>query len=206
MNDLGSHIIINQEVEETLVALSQELKSSRVITFVEEDFKVEHAKAVVAEAYISEENLKYIIIATKNFNSISQNALLKIFEEPPRNIVFIIIVPSKSILLPTIRSRMPILKNAHHQKIKEIDFDFSKIDNAMIFAFLKEYDRVKRNEAKEILEALFYRATVIDQLILTKYQLECFDKAYRLIELNSRVQSVFALVLMSFIGGGKDVD
>lgn len=205
MNDLGSHIIINQEVDEALLALSQELTGSRVITFVEEDFKVEHAKAVVAEAYISEENLKYIIIATKNFNSISQNALLKIFEEPPRNIVFIIIVPSKSILLPTIRSRMPILKNSHHQKIKEINFDFSKIDNAMIFTFLKEYDRVKKNEAKEILEALFYRATVIDQLILTKYQLECFDKAYRLIELNSRVQSVFALVLMSFIGG-KDVD
>ncbi|WP_345993610.1 DNA polymerase III subunit delta' [Sulfurimonas sp. HSL-1716] len=205
MNDLGSHIIISQEVEESLSSLLQELKSARTVTFVEEDFKVEHAKAVVAEAYISEENKKYIVIAAKNFNSISQNALLKIFEEPPRNIVFIIIVPSKSILLPTIRSRLPILKNRYHQKIKEIEFDFSKIDNAMIFKFLKENERVKKHEAKEILEALFYRATAVDRLILTKYQLECFDKAYRLIELNSRVQSVFALVLMSFLGG-SDAD
>lgn len=205
MNDLGSHIIINQELEETLSSVAEQLKTSRVVTFAEEDFKVEHAKAVVAEAYISEENQKYIIIATKNFNTISQNALLKIFEEPPRNIVFIIIVPSKSILLPTIRSRLPILKGTHHQKIKEIDVDFSKIDNAMIFSFLKEHERIKKHEAKEILEALFYRATVIDRLILSKYQLECFDKAYRLIELNSRAQSVFALVLMSFLGG-SDVD
>jgi len=202
LSDFASHIIINQEVDEALSLLSQELKELRVVTFAYEDFKVEHAKAVVAEAYISEENLKYLVIATKNFTAISQNALLKIFEEPPRNIVFIIIVPSKSILLPTIRSRLPILKGKHHQKIKEIEFDFSKIDNAMIFQFLKEYDRVKKYEAKEILEALFYRATVVDRLILSKYQLECFDKAYRLIELNSRVQSVFALVLMSFLGGG----
>ncbi len=199
-SDLGSHIIIDKESEQRVASLLAELKNSRVVTFLEDDFKVEHAKAVIAESYISEENLKTIIIATKNFNTFSQNALLKIFEEPPRNIEFIIIVPTKSLLLPTIRSRLPILKKREHHTVNEIDFSFVKLDNARIFTFLKEYERAGRHEAKTIIEALFYRATVVDKLILTAYQLECFDKAYRLLEVNSRPQSVFALILMSFMG------
>ncbi len=204
-SDLGSHIIIDKESEQRVPSLLAELKGSRVITFLEDDFKVEHAKAVIAEAYISEENLKTIIIATKNFNIYSQNALLKILEEPPRNIEFIIIVPTKSLLLPTIRSRLPILKKQEHREKKEIDFSFAKLDNAMIFSFLKEHERAGRHEAKTMVEALFYRATVVDKLILSTYQLECFDKAYRLLEVNARPQSVFALVLMSFMGA-SDAD
>ena len=160
---------------------------------------------MIAEAYISEENRKIIIIATKNFNIFSQNALLKIFEEPLKNIVFIIIVPTKSLLLPTIRSRLPILKKREHHTVDEIDFSMIKLDNANIFAFLKEHERLSKHEAKALLEALFHRAVVVDKLILSTYQLECFDKAYRLLEVNSRPQTVFALVLMSFLGA-NDAD
>jgi DNA polymerase-3 subunit delta' len=205
LGELGSHIIIDQEGEQRVATLCLELKDSRVVTFIEDDFKIEHAKAVIAEAYISEENRKIIIIATKNFNIFSQNALLKIFEEPLKNIVFIIIVPTKSLLLPTIRSRLPILKKREHHTVDEIDFSFIKLDNANIFSFLKEHERLSKHEAKALLEALFHRAVVVDKLILSTYQLECFDKAYRLLEVNSRPQSVFALVLMSFMGA-NDAD
>ena len=204
LSELGSHIIIDQEGKQRVAALCLELKDSRVVTFIEDDFKIEHAKAVIAEAYISEENRKIIIIATKNFNIFSQNALLKIFEEPLRNIVFIIIVPTKSLLLPTIRSRLPILKKQEHHTVDEIDFSFIKLDNAKIFAFLKENERVSKHEAKALLEALFHRAVVVDRLILSTYQLECFDKAYRLLDVNSRAQSVFALVLLSFMGANDE--
>ena len=203
-NELRSHIIIDQESEQRVASLCLELKDSRVVTFIEDDFKIEHAKAVIAEAYVSEENRKIIIIATKNFNIFSQNALLKIFEEPLRNIVFIIIVPTKSLLLPTIRSRLPILKKQEHHTVDEIDFSFIKLDNAKIFAFLKENERVSKHEAKALLEALFHRAVVVDRLILSTYQLECFDKAYRLLDVNSRAQSVFALVLLSFMGANDE--
>ena len=203
-NELRSHIIIDQESEQRVASLCLELKDSRVVTFIEDDFKIEHAKAVIAEAYVSEENRKIIIIATKNFNIFSQNALLKIFEEPLKNIVFIIVVPTKSLLLPTIRSRLPILKKREHHTVNEIDFSFIKLDNAKIFAFLKENERVSKHEAKALLEALFHRAVVVDRLILSTYQLECFDKAYRLLDVNSRAQSVFALVLLSFMGANDE--
>jgi DNA polymerase-3 subunit delta' len=37
-------------------------------------------------------------------------------------------------------------------------------------------------------------------LILSSTQLENFDKAYSLLELNSKPQSVLAMILMSFVG------
>lgn len=199
-SELGSHIIIDQNSEERASLVAQELLGSRVVSFTEDDFKIEHAKAVIAEAYISEEEIKTIIIATKNFNTVSQNTLLKLFEEPPRNIRFILVVPTKSLLLPTIRSRLPILKKSEHQNIAEISFDFSRLDNAAIFDFLKENERIGKREAQELLEALLHRALKIDKLILNEQQLEAFEKAYKLLELNARPQTVFASVLLTFMG------
>jgi DNA polymerase-3 subunit delta' len=58
---------------------------------------------------------------------------------------------------------------------------------------------VTKNDAKDLVEALFYQATVVDRLILTPAQLDIFDKAYRLLDLNSRAQSVLAMIIMSFV-------
>ena len=199
LSEPASGIIVTLQVQDEAQALQEKLQQFRVVTFLEEDFKVEHAKSVISEAYISEQTLKYIIIAAKSFNHISQNSLLKLFEEPPRNIRFIVIVESKSILLDTIKSRLPILKHlTNHQHI-EINLDFSKIDNEMIFAFIKEHERVTRQEAKGLLQAIYRQATVTNQLILSRKQLESFEKGYKLLELNAQTASVFALVLMSFV-------
>ena len=82
--------------------------------------------------------------------------------------------------------------------MQELDLNLARVDYASVFTFLKENSRIKKSDAKTLLEAIYYRATVIDMLILTTSQLENFDKAYRLLELNSRPQSVLAMILMSF--------
>ena len=193
------YILISSDIEAGYEKVKTELYPSRVVGFVEDDFKLEHAKAVIAEAYISEETTKYIILASNSFNIVSQNSLLKILEEPPRNIEFIIISPSKSNLLPTIRSRLPIVQGeVEHNKI-EIDINLAKPNYGEIFEFLKTNARVKKSEAKGLVEALYHKATVIDRVVLNSSQLDNFDKAYRLLELNSRPQSVLALILMGFI-------
>lgn len=51
----------------------------------------------------------FIIDCAENLNELSQNALLKILEEPPKTVMFIIIAESKSSLLNTIISRSTIL-------------------------------------------------------------------------------------------------
>lgn len=194
------HILISTEIEAEFQRLEAELKPHRVVGFIREKFLIEDAKAVIAEAYISESKTKYIVIGSSEFNAISQNSLLKVLEEPPRNIEFIIISPTKSNLLTTIRSRLPILKGESSHEVMQVDLNLSRIDYAQLFSFLKEHARIKRNDAKLLLEALYYRATVVDMLILSSSMLENFDKAYRLLELNSRPQSVLAMILMGFVG------
>jgi DNA polymerase III subunit delta' len=196
---IKGHIVISKELESELERLEALLTGYRVVKFLEETFKIEHAKEVTAEAYISESATKYIILAAVDFTDVAQNSLLKLLEEPPRNIEFILLTPTKSTLLPTIRSRLPILKVDTSHEMKELDISLARLDYTAIFDFLKTYARVSKNEAKQLLESLFYKATVIEKLILSEKQLQNFDKAYRLLELNSRPQSIFALILMSFI-------
>ncbi|MDH4945186.1 DNA polymerase III subunit delta' [Sulfurimonas sp. C5] len=195
---LRGHIIISKELEGEIEQLEKSLIGHRVVKFIEENFKIEHAKEVTAEAYISESTTKYIILAAIDFTDVAQNSLLKLLEEPPLNIEFIIITPTKSVLLPTIRSRLPILKVDTAHEMQELDLNLARLDYNSVFEFLKTHARVSKNEAKQLVESLFYRATVVDKLILSEKQLANFDQAYRLLELNSRPQSVFAMLLMSF--------
>ncbi|WP_324171241.1 DNA polymerase III subunit delta' [Sulfurimonas sp.] len=195
------HILITSDIEVEFYKLQESLKPHRVVGFLEDKFLLEHAKAVLAESYISESITKYIILGSADFNVISQNSLLKIFEEPPRNIEFIIITPTKSNLIPTVRSRLPILKGKKNAKTYECELNLARLSYENIFVFLKENARISRNDAKFLIESLYYRATVVDMLILSKKQLDNFDKAYRLLELNSKPQNILTLVLMGFIDG-----
>ncbi len=194
------YILISNEIESEFERLQEQLKPHRVVGFIREKFLLEDAKAVIAEAYISESQTKYIVLGSLEFNLVSQNSLLKVLEEPPANIEFIIISPTKSNLLPTIRSRLPILKGETTHNIVTLEISLAKIDYAQIFQFLKSHARVSKNDAKNLLEALYHKATVEDKLILNSSQLDNFDMAYRLLELNSRPQSVLAMVLMGFVG------
>ena len=198
--NIKGHIVISDAIEEEVSRLEEELKPFRVVKFIviDEKFKLEHAKAVLSEAYISESQTKYIILGASDLTDIAQNSLLKLLEEPPRNIEFIIISPTKSNLLPTVRSRLPILKINNHHVVTELELNLARLDYKDVFGFLKEHARVKKEQAQELVQALFHRATVVDMLILTPLQLENFDKAYRLLNLNSRPQSVLAMLLMSF--------
>ena len=198
-NSKKGYILISTNIQAEFERLKEELKPNRVVGFIEDEFKIEHAKAVLAESYISESQTKYIILGANNFNSVSQNSLLKLLEEPPRNIEYIIISSTKSNLLPTVRSRMPILKGETEHTAQEININLSKIDYAEIFEFLKTNERVKKSEAKSLVEALFNRA-VKEGITLSASQLQNFDRAYRLLELNSRPQSILAMLLMSFSG------
>lgn len=194
-----SHIIITDDMEAEVERFQNELEGFSLFLFLRDDFKLEDAKAVISEAYKTTSELKYIIIGAKSFNAVSQNALLKLLEEPPKKVRFIVMSPSKSILLPTIRSRLPILKtNIQHNHIK-VDINLAKIDYAEVFSFLKKYNNVKKAEAKQLIEALYFRATTVDNLILDSFQLESFERAYKLLELNSRPQIIFAQLLMCFV-------
>lgn len=196
--DLKSHIFITADIAAKTQEIQSALASSRVVVFAEDEFKIEQAKAVIAEAYISESETKYIVMCANSFNTFAQNTLLKILEEPPRNIEFILITSSKSTLLPTICSRMPVSTQRGHNTPQPIDISFKKIDYEKVFLFLKSLENIKKDEAKKIVEAMLHKATVVEKIKLSAKQLEHFETAFKLIELNSRPVSVIGMVVMSF--------
>lgn len=197
-NERGG-ILITAEMEERAREIEESRHPLRCITFMRDDFKIEDAKEVIAEAYRSEENTKTLILGAKSFTIPAQNALLKILEEPPRNIAFILLAPNKSTFLPTVRSRLSLKQE--HQKVtyETLPITLKNLDLSGLFAFVKEHDRFKKHDAKALIEQLMHQAIHVEKLSLTAAQLEGFEKALRLIELNSRLQSVLVMVLMNFL-------
>ena len=194
----NSYILISNDIENEFNRIKDELKPLRVIPFLTDEFKIEDAKAVIAQAYISESELKYIVLGANSFNAISQNALLKILEEPPKNVAFIIITPIKSNLLPTIRSRLPIIKGKIVKDSVDVDLNLARLNYDEVFNFLKENARVTKSQAKLLIEAIFKKATIDYKIVLNEEQLNRFDMAYRLLELNSKPQDILSMVLMGF--------
>lgn len=64
-------------------------------------------------AYIKPQELPmrvFIIRGAQLMTTEAQNALLKIFEEPPKGVYFFLLTENASALLPTVRSRAPVLR------------------------------------------------------------------------------------------------
>lgn len=203
--EISSHILITDDVEDAFLTLSERLQGERLVSYIREDFLIEDAKAAMAEAYISEERTKYLVLGAKSFNTVSQNALLKVLEEPPSNIAFILIATSKSMFLPTIRSRLPMIQTQSRHSVKEVDIDLRTLDLDTLFRFVKAHEREKRHDAHALIEALFHQAVMNEGLVLTARQSDAFEKAYRLIGLNGRMQSILVMLLMTFLPGPRSV-
>ena len=197
----GSHIIIVDDIEVASNALKARLKPHRTVLFQpdEVNFKIEVSKAVIAEAYIAEEDVKYLILSAKMFTTEAQNALLKIIEEPPRNIEIIIITESKSVLLPTVRSRLKIVQEKIKQEKVVLDLNLATLSLSELVTFVKAHERLGKSEAKVLLEGLYYRATAIDKIAMSERQIEGFARSYHLLEVNARFQTIVVTLLMGFL-------
>ena len=74
-------------------------------------FPVDTIRRIRSEAYIrpNEAPCKvFVMLGVQNMSEVSQNALLKILEEPPENVIFILTAASAAVLLPTVRSRLQV--------------------------------------------------------------------------------------------------
>lgn len=161
-----------------------------------EEFLITQANLAIKEAYIASNEKKYIFLCGTTFRNEAQNSLLKVLEEPPSNVVFIILTTSKSSILPTIYSRIPYLYLKKSNLKDESPLDIKKLDLKDIYNFLKENQKISKKEAKEIIESILLKVKLQD-LSLTQKQLEFFSKSIKLLELNSRPINVLTTLLLS---------
>ena len=78
-------------------------------------FPVDAVRRIRADAYVRPNEAPrrvFVLLGVQNMSEISQNALLKILEEPPENVLFILTAVSAAALLPTVRSRVQIFSAA----------------------------------------------------------------------------------------------
>ena len=194
----NSSILIVNNIEETLNLMLPKypLHSVRVIKNEEkEEFLIAQANETIKEAFIATSEKKYLFLCGSTFRKEAQNARLKILEEPPRNIVFILITNSKTSLLPTIYSRLPYkyLKKSE-QKI-ESSLDLNRLDLNDIYTFLQENQKISKQEAKDIVESLLLKANN-QKIKLSQKKLDFFSKAIKLLELNSKPINVLTTLLL----------
>jgi len=155
--NLASGIIITHQADVVLRELEAKRTTELFTVIKSEDdkgkakeFLVEHAQLAIQKAYIASEALNYIILIAPKFSDVSQNRLLKILEEPPRNKAFILITESKSALLDTIQSRMPVtvLNEAKEEEI--FSLDLQNLNLAKVYAFVQEHSRISSNECNKL--------------------------------------------------------
>lgn len=192
---------INQTLNELLPFYSSH--NVRIIKNEEKDeFQISQATQAIKESYIASNEDKYIFLCGSTFRKEAQNSLLKVLEEPPRNVIFIILTSSKSSILPTIYSRIPF-KYLKTSSIKdEIILNLSKLDLKDIYLFLKENQKISKNEAKNVIESILLKANN-ENLKLSKKQLDLFSQTLKLLELNSRPINLITTLLLS-LGNQKN--
>lgn len=196
-----SHILIVNDVQETLNDLIPNYPnhSTRIIKNEEkEEFLVVQANLAIKEAYIASKDKKYIFLCGSIFRKEAQNALLKILEEPPKNVVFIIITNSKSSLLPTIYSRIPYKYLKKSTLKSSFSLDILKLDLKEVYNFLKENQKISKAEAKEVVESILLK-THQQKIKLSQKQLELFSQAIKLLDLNSKPINILTTLLLSLI-------
>jgi DNA polymerase-3 subunit delta' len=195
---ISSSIVTSTDLEFAQNDVLSNINSKLVKRYFVDEFKVDDAKEVIKEAYIAEESEKYIVISANTYNVYAQNTLLKLLEEPPRHINFILIAKSKTSLLPTIRSRMQIKHLTYKKEPYNLELDFSHMSLNEIYNFLQKNKNISKVEHKEIIEAILKEMSR-SNIVLTSSELDMFDTCLELAQLNSRPTNTLSYLLLTIL-------
>ena len=207
---LASGIIITHQVDEVLQALEAQ-KTTELFTIIKslddkgnpKEFLVEHAQKAINRAYIASENLNYIILVAPKFSDISQNRLLKILEEPPKNKAFIILTKSKSALLQTVQSRMPVLvlNDASQEDIFSLDLD--TLNLAKVYAVTQKHTRVSSTQCRVLVEKISLHAMHSKKYNLDEQTLRLFSNCIKALDVGSPSSFVLNTLLLKLLAKKK---
>jgi DNA polymerase III subunit delta' len=165
------------------------------------DILVDDIDELIAESYLASDTLKTVAIKSIKYSSEVQNRLLKILEEPPRNIRFVILAKSGSALLPTIRSRMSQFFLESAKMEPKLRFDFANLTSQSVFDFLKSCEKLGRDDAKAILYTLLDDHISYGENLskLSRDDAAKFERAIQLLNLNTQPKVIFADIMLTFM-------
>lgn len=186
------------------------------------EISVDQIRAVIADAHVlpnEAERKVYIIDEADTMNISAQNAALKLLEEPPKGVLFLLCTANAQQLLPTVRSRCAEMKRAGEEAAE--DEETVKLAKAFIKAAAsgdrsKLYAWCAKNEGMDTREATEFlncsREIIADMLCLRKNDLglsrEELTRLHALIgrcsaylKVNTGVKHIFGLLAVDAISG-----
>ncbi|MDO4875603.1 MAG: DNA polymerase III subunit delta' [Campylobacter sp.] len=201
-------IVVTSDFESLKAKLESEFGINNLRFFISDDFLLENAKEVIAEAYIAEKDEKILVINANSFRTEAQNALLKIIEEPPRNIKFIIATQSKNLLLPTIRSRMLIENNLTKKPKITLDLNLKSLSLKELTSFIdqkiadEQAQKFGKNELKELVGVIVTKA-VDAGYKFSGEEMDYFFSLIKLADLNAKSHAVLTPLLLTIFQKGR---
>jgi DNA polymerase III delta prime subunit len=140
-------LLRGNSIAESSIPLSHKEQSVDVLHFVRDTLSIDDARELSALAqqtpFLGEQ--RTFVIQTRDIAFEAQNALLKLFEEPPKHAVFYVVLPTTAMLLPTLLSRLCVSSDGTtHEGEQNDDFaDFVKASYANRLALIAEKTKNK---------------------------------------------------------------
>jgi len=226
---LTSQVIITAQIVETLKALETLRVDESIIEFIspsmkkvldpeenvpapigvqrvmteKENFRVEDAKVVLEKAYLASVERNVIILAADSFSAVIQNRLLKVIEEPPKNKEFILITESKSTILDTIKSRLPITVLSEKIVAEALDLDLKQLSLASVYDFVKSHQRSDTKMMKVLVERISKEAILSDAYNLDEKTLTLFSSLFKALDVGSPPTFILNTLLLKLLARKK---
>lgn len=197
-------IIITNDFALEVANLKESIPNTRIFPcapeeFKKGEFKIKHAREAIDESVIAETSQKTIILAADKFNIEAQNALLKVLEEPPQNVRFILVAKYKSAILPTILSRLILTNKRTKSDTPPFPLDITRLNLEGIMGFLEGFGfQDKREEIRTKLTSLLFAVREAN-LTLNRKELDCFSKAMVEIESYEQPRYIFLKLLLMLL-------
>ncbi len=204
---IKSQVIICDDFEHTIAKLESVKKNQRFIRIIKDDnFLVEDVEYVIEKASIASEDEVVIIMGAKKFSDIVQNKLLKILEEPPKNIIFIILVNQKAMILDTIKSRLPMLVITNKNSSYELGLNVENMTLQNVYDFIKLHQKTPFNEMQQIVQAIVEKALKSNRYKFDYKALELFSNSIKALNMGSNPQFILSAVLLKLLANKKKIE
>ena len=202
---LNSQVIISANIDDTVKEIEALRTTERIVKIQEDEkaFSVTDAKEVIAKAYMASEETTVLILTAKTFSPVVQNKLLKVIEEPPKNKEFILITNSKSTILDTIRSRLPIVVLSEGKVEEALGLDVATLSLATVYEFIQECKRTDAKAMSIIVERISKAAMQSGEYDLDETTLTLFSDAFVALDMGSPPQFVLNTVLLKLLARKK---
>ena len=223
---LSSQVVVTTQINNTIKELEElrisetivEIVTPSSIDVVENDFiesyihryitdkvsfSVSDAKLAIEKAYMSSDERTIIILADKAFTPLVQNKLLKVIEEPPKNKEFILVTQSKSTILDTIKSRLPIVTLSKKGTEYKLSLDVKELSLASVYEFVQEHKRTDAKAMATLVEHIVKEVIYSGKYDLDEKSLNLFSNSYIALDMGSPPQFVLSALLLKLLARKK---